>query len=227
MATTFKSVKIRFGWNPFPFLSFPFLFYFFSLTATTSSYRRSLTQRDIYESNKWNENFYIFLVNEGTREKRRWFLEEGSIFAFSFFLSNLSFPRLIDHKKRPFPVLDRDLDVISRERETRRRSFREALSFRIKTKGRKENFDRGWKQRRNAGEYYESFFRAESRKSLSNPDVLRIKGWPTFLALLKTASPFHPFFEKFPRCFSTYLSELELGGRASFFFFITARHIWL
>lgn len=113
------------------------------------------------------------------------------------------------------------------ERETRRRSFREALPFRIKTKGRKENFDRGWKQRRNAGEYYESFFRAESRKSLSNPDVLRIKGWPTFLALLKTASPFHPFFEKFPRCFSTYLSELELGDRASFFFFIMARHIWL
>lgn len=38
---------------------------------------------------------------------------------FFFFLSNLSSPRLIDHKKRPFPVLDRDLDVISRERERR------------------------------------------------------------------------------------------------------------
>lgn len=50
------------------------------------------------------------------------------------------------------------------------------------------------------------------------PDVLRIKGWPTFLALLKNALPLL-FFEKFPRCFSPYLPELELGGRASFFFF--------
>lgn len=31
------------------------------------------------------------------------------------------------------------------------------------------------------------------------------------------------FFEKFPRCFSPYLPELELGGRASFFFFFSHR----
>ena len=55
------------------------------------------------------------------------------------------------------------------------------------------------------------------------PDVLRIKRWPTFLALLKNALLKNAlpllFFEKFPRCFSLYLPELELGGHASFFFF--------
>lgn len=59
------------------------------------------------------------------------------------------------------------------------------------------------------------------------PDVLRIKRWPTFLALLKNALLKNAlpllFFEKFPRCFSPYLPELELGGRASFFFFFSHR----
>lgn len=174
------------------------------------------------------KTFTFFSLTKGREKKGDDFSRRGASLPFLFFSLKFVLSTLDRSQKTslscPRSWSRRHLEG---ERETRRRSFREALPFRIKTKGRKENFDRGWKQRRNAGEYYESFFRAESRKSLSNPDVLRIKGWPTFLALLKTASPFHPFFEKFPRCFSTYLSELELGGRASFFFFIIARHIWL
>lgn len=174
------------------------------------------------------KTFTFFSLTKGREKKGDDFSRRGASLPFLFFSQICPFHAWSITKNVPFlSSIVISTSSRGRERETRRRSFREALPFRIKTKGRKENFDRGWKQRRNAGEYYESFFRAESRKSLSNPDVLRIKGWPTFLALLKTASPFHPFFEKFPRCFSTYLSELELGGRASFFFFITARHIWL
>lgn len=60
------------------------------------------------------KTFTFFSLTKGREKKGDDFSRRGASLPFLFFLSSL---RLIDHKKRPFPVLDRDLDVISRERE--------------------------------------------------------------------------------------------------------------
>lgn len=114
--------------------------------------------------------FTFFSLTKGRKEKGRGFISRGGdakhlcIFSFLSPLSNLSSPRLIDHKN--LVSFLSSIDVISRERQEEGT----ALSFRIKMgEGETKILIEGGNGRRNAGEYYESFFRAESRKSLSNP----------------------------------------------------------